>query len=90
MYGEWPTCARLEALQKLSAHASKVIRNGQMIVVPSRDLVPGDIVVLDDWYTSSDGYIWGRYVGSTSGKYRYVAVGLDTGKVEPNDYLIKL
>ena len=37
----------LEALQKLSAHASKVIRNGQMIVVPSRDLVPGDIVVLD-------------------------------------------
>ena len=37
----------LEALQKLSAHASKVVRNGQMIVVPSRDLVPGDIVVLD-------------------------------------------
>lgn len=37
----------LEALQKLSAHASKVIRNGQIIVVPSRDLVPGDIVVLD-------------------------------------------
>jgi len=37
----------LEALQKLSAHASKVIRNGKMIVVPSRDLVPGDIVVLD-------------------------------------------
>ena len=37
----------LEALQKLSAHASKVIRNGQMIVVPARDLVPGDIVVLD-------------------------------------------
>ena len=37
----------LEALQKLSAHASKVIRNGEMIIVPSRDLVPGDIVVLD-------------------------------------------
>jgi len=37
----------LEALQKLSAHASKVIRNGKMLVVPSRDLVPGDIVVLD-------------------------------------------
>ena len=37
----------LEALQKLSAHASKVIRNGKIIVVPSRDLVPGDIVVLD-------------------------------------------
>lgn len=50
----------------------------------------GDTVVLDDWFTSSDGYIWGRYTGSSSGKYRYVAVGLDTGKVEPNDYLIKL
>ena len=37
----------LEALQKLSAHASKVIRNGNLIVVPSRELVPGDIVVLD-------------------------------------------
>ena len=37
----------LEALQKLSAHASKVIRNGKIIVVPSRELVPGDIVVLD-------------------------------------------
>ena len=37
----------LEALQKLSAHASKVIRNGEMIVVPSKELVPGDIVVLE-------------------------------------------
>ena len=37
----------LEALQKLSAHASKVIRNGNIVVVPSRELVPGDIVVLD-------------------------------------------
>ena len=37
----------LEALQKLSAHASKVIRNGNLIVVPSRELVPGDIVVLE-------------------------------------------
>lgn len=37
----------LEALQKLSSHASKVIRNGKLIVIPSRELVPGDIVVLD-------------------------------------------
>ena len=37
----------LEALQKLSSHAAKVLRNGEIIVVPSRDLVPGDIVVLD-------------------------------------------
>ena len=37
----------LEALQKLSDHASKVIRNGNLQVVPSKELVPGDIVVLD-------------------------------------------
>ena len=37
----------LEALQKLSSHVAKVIRDGKLEVVPSRELVPGDIVVLD-------------------------------------------
>ena len=37
----------LEALQKLTDHASKVIRNGEIIVVPAKELVPGDIIVLD-------------------------------------------
>ncbi len=37
----------LEALQKLSDHASKVIRNGNMSVISAKELVPGDIVVLD-------------------------------------------
>ena len=37
----------LEALQKLTDHASKVIREGNLTVVPAKDLVPGDIVVLD-------------------------------------------
>ena len=37
----------LEALQKLTDHASKVIRNGHITVVPAKELVPGDIVVLD-------------------------------------------
>ena len=37
----------LEALQKLSSHAAKVIRDGNILVVPARELVPGDIVVLD-------------------------------------------
>ena len=37
----------LEALQKLTDHASKVIRNGEITVVPAKELVPGDIVVLD-------------------------------------------
>ena len=37
----------LEALQKLTDHASKVIRNGEITVVPAKELVPGDIVILD-------------------------------------------
>ena len=37
----------LEALQKLSDHASKVVRDGNMQVIPAKDLVTGDIVVLD-------------------------------------------
>ena len=37
----------LEALQKLTDHATKVIRNGKLEVVLAKDLVPGDVVVLD-------------------------------------------
>ena len=37
----------LEALQKLSDHASKVIRDGKLRVIPAKELVPGDLVVLD-------------------------------------------
>ena len=37
----------LEALQKLSSHAAKVIRNGNLQVIPSKELVPGDVVVLE-------------------------------------------
>ena len=37
----------LEALQKLSGHETKVIREGNIQTIPSRELVEGDIVVLD-------------------------------------------
>lgn len=37
----------LEALQKLSSHAAKVIREGNLKVVPAKELVPGDVVVLE-------------------------------------------
>ena len=37
----------LEALQKLTDHASKVVRNGSIKVIPAKELVPGDIVELD-------------------------------------------
>lgn len=35
----------------------------------------GDTVHLDGWSTTGDGWVWGRYVGASSGKHRYVAVG---------------
>ena len=45
----------LEALQKLSSHAAKVIRNGKTEVIPSRELVPGDLVIIETGdYISAD------------------------------------
>ena len=42
-------------MQKLSSHAAKVLRNGKLDVIPSRELVPGDIVVLETGdYVPSD------------------------------------
>lgn len=37
----------LEALQKLTDHAAKVIRNENITVISAKELVPGDIVVVD-------------------------------------------
>lgn len=37
----------LEALQKMSSHVAKVIRDGKLSVVQSRELVPGDVVILE-------------------------------------------
>ena len=37
----------IEALQKMSAATSKVIRDGKLVAVPSEDLVIGDIVILE-------------------------------------------
>ena len=37
----------LEALQKLSSHVAKVVRNGKLQVIQSKELVPGDIVRLE-------------------------------------------
>ena len=49
----------------------------------------GQTVILDDWYKSADGYIWGRYTGASSGQKRYVAVGKATGKPEADDIWLK-
>ncbi len=37
----------IEALQKMSAATSKVIRGGKLIAVPSEELVVGDVVILE-------------------------------------------
>ena len=45
----------LEALKKLSAHAAKVLRDGKVQVIPARELVPGDVVVIETGdYVSAD------------------------------------
>lgn len=50
----------------------------------------GEFIMLDNWWSTSDGYVWGRYTGNQSGKLRYVAIGRNTGKIEDDDYLIKV
>src|SRR3972149_5700260 len=46
----------LAALQKMSAPFSKVMRDGEMHSMPSRDIVPGDIVLLEAGdYVPDDG-----------------------------------
>lgn len=37
----------LEALQKMSAHVTKVIRDGNIQIIEAKDIVVGDIVILD-------------------------------------------
>ncbi len=45
----------LEALQKLSAHVCKVVRYNKVEVIPAKDVVPGDIVILETGdYVPSD------------------------------------
>lgn len=34
----------------------------------------GQTVVLDGHVTAADGFLWGRYKGASTGKYRYVAI----------------
>lgn len=59
--------------------------NGKIIAQYKRN----NTIRLDDIRIVADGYIWGRYKGSTSGLARYVAIGKNTGKTENDDYLIK-
>jgi len=48
----------LDALRQMSAPEAKVIRDGQKKTIPARELVPGDIVLLDAGdYVPADGRI---------------------------------
>lgn len=47
VYQENKAEAAIEALQKMSAAQSKVVRNGAVMVVPSAELVVGDVVHLE-------------------------------------------
>ena len=45
----------LEALRKLSEHAAKVVRDGKEQVILARELVPGDVVIIETGdYVSAD------------------------------------
>lgn len=76
----------LEALQKLSAHASKVMRNGEIKVVPARELIPGDIVVLETGdYIPADI----RLVETANLKVQEAALTGESVPIEKTTYTIK-
>lgn len=62
------------AVDSLNVRTEPSLR-GQVVASYSR----GEKVVLDGWGVYADGFLWGRYVGASSGRPRYVAVGTDSG-----------
>ncbi|MEP9409820.1 MAG: cation-translocating P-type ATPase [Candidatus Brocadia sp.] len=52
----------LAALQKMTAPFSKVMRNGEMYSIPSREIVPGDMVLLEAGdYVPADGRLYASF-----------------------------
>ena len=47
VYQENKAESAIDALQAMSAAQSKVFRSGELIVIPSSDLVPGDVITLE-------------------------------------------
>jgi Ca2+-transporting ATPase len=47
VYQENKAESAIEALQAMSAAQSKVYRSGELLVIPSSDLVPGDVITLE-------------------------------------------
>ena len=48
IYQEWKTDRTLEALKSLSSPKVTAVRGGEVVTVPSEDLVPGDIIILSE------------------------------------------
>lgn len=44
---EWRARKALEALRSLAAPTARVLRDGQLLETPARDLVPGDVIALE-------------------------------------------
>lgn len=58
LYQEWRTDKTLEALRNLSSPKVSVIREGEKEIIPSEELVPGDIMLLSEGEKiSADGEI---------------------------------
>ncbi|MBE6541264.1 MAG: calcium-translocating P-type ATPase, PMCA-type [Ruminococcaceae bacterium] len=72
----------IEALQEMSAATSKVLRNGETVIIKSEDIVPGDIVFLEAGdAVPADG----RIIDSASLKIEEAAL---TGESVPVNKLI--
>ncbi len=76
----------LEALKKMSSHVAKVIRNKNLVVLPSKDLVPGDIVILEAGdYVPADL----RLIESVNLKVQESALTGESVPVEKNSNVIE-
>ncbi len=58
IFQDWRSRKAIRALEALTAPLSKVIRDGQVIRIPSREIVPGDLIIAEEGTTvNADGSI---------------------------------
>lgn len=82
VYQENKAEAAIEALQTMTAATSKVLRDGKQLLVPSSQLVPGDIVVLE---AGDSVPADGRIIGAATLKIEEAAL---TGESVPVNKMI--
>jgi P-type Ca2+ transporter type 2C len=79
----------LNSLKALSSPTAKVLRDGQKVEIPSREIVVGDILYLDAGdFVSADGRILENHslqVNESSLTGESLSVLKDTGKIEQED-----